>query len=255
MRTISLYVEKESFIHGLDPITKVWLTASLVIIPFIVGDIAAALLCLGINLVLLSIAGVVKQVASVLAMSLVLVVTLFIIQGMFYGGNRTVTLALGSLGFYREGLLYAALLTLRFFNIISSSMVLILTTRPSDLIESLVRRGLSPRIGYVLSSVLQIIPVMVSNTSTIMDAQRSRGMETEGGLATRIKAYLPLMVPLVMSSLVATQERAMALEVRAFNSKNQKTFLHEEMVSPYALIFRTAASAGLVVAIVWRVLS
>lgn len=56
MRTISLYVEKESFIHGLDPITKVWLTASLVIIPFI--------------------------------------------------------------GFYREGLLYAALLTLRFFNII-----------------------------------------------------------------------------------------------------------------------------------------
>lgn len=254
MRTISLYVEKESFIHGLDPVTKLWLTASLLIIPFIVGNIESTLVCLGINLALLSVARVIRRIFSILAMSLVLIITLFIIQGMFYGGNRTAAFALGSLVFYREGLRYATLLTLRFFNIISASMVLILATRPSDLIESLVRRGLSPRIGYVLASVLQIIPMMISNTSTIMDAQRSRGMETEGRLSTRMKAYLPLMAPLVMSSLVATQERAMALEVRAFGAKNPKTFLHEEIIARHALPIRVLASLGLVAAVIWRVI-
>lgn len=254
MRTISLYVEKESFIHGLDPVTKLWLTASLLIIPFIVGNIESTLVCLGINLALLSVARVIRRIFSILAMSLVLIITLFIIQGMFYGGNRTAAFALGSLVFYREGLRYATLLTLRFFNIISASMVLILTTRPSDLIESLVRRGLSPRIGYVLASVLQIIPMMISNTSTIMDAQRSRGMETEGRLVTRMKAYLPLMAPLVMSSLVATQERAMALEVRAFGARNPKTFLHEEIISRHALPIRVLTSLGLVAAVIWRVI-
>lgn len=78
------------------------------------------------------------------------------------------------------------------------------------------QRGLSPRMGYVLQSALQIIPQTLEMAGRIQDAQRARGLETEGSLPRRARAYLPLMLPLVLSSLVATQERAMALEVRGF---------------------------------------
>ena len=129
-----------------------------------------------------------------------------------------------------------------------------MTTKPSDLIESLVRRGLSPRLGYVLGSVLQIIPEMVGTMETITDAQRSRGMETEGKLLVRIKAFIPLIGPLVMNSLVSTRERSMALEVRAFNSKSKKTFINEEQKSGLSKIIKIFLIVLLVASIVWRIL-
>ena len=61
--------------------------------------------------------------------------------------------------------------------------------------------------------------------STITDAQRSRGMETEGNLLTRAKAFLPLISPVVMGALINTRERAVALEVRGFAAKQKKTYL------------------------------
>ena len=67
---------------------------------------------------------------------------------------------------------------------------------------------------------------MTGTMSTITDAQRSRGMETEGKLLTRAKAFIPLMAPVVMSSLINTKERAMALEIRGFNADIKKTYLY-----------------------------
>jgi len=78
------------------------------------------------------------------------------------------------------------------------------------------QKGLSPRIGYVVQSALQIIPQTLESADRIRDAQRARGLETEGRLLTRARAFLPLLLPVVLSSLVATEERAMALEVRGF---------------------------------------
>lgn len=60
-----------------------------------------------------------------------------------------------------------------------------------------------------------------------MDAQRSRGLETEGNLITRAKSFLPLISPVVMSSLINTRERAIALEIRGFEAGQKKTCLRE----------------------------
>ena len=79
----------------------------------------------------------------------------------------------------------------------------------------------------MINSVFQIVPQMMKTKDTIVDAQRSRGMETEGSLMTRIKAFLPLISPVVMSALINTRERAIALEVRGFGRKNKKTFIND----------------------------
>ena len=125
-----------------------------------------------------------------------------------------------------ETAIIAADIAINVLNIIFAFCVLVLTTKPSDIIESMVSRGFSPRIGYVFVSLFQLIPQMTERMSTITDAQRSRGMETEGSLLIRMKAFIPLISPVIMSSFIDTKERAIALEVRGFNSKEKKSFLN-----------------------------
>jgi energy-coupling factor transport system permease protein len=68
---------------------------------------------------------------------------------------------------------------------------------------------------------------MQAKAQTIIAAQRSRGLDTEGSFLKRIGALVPLVGPLVFGSLVEVEERAIAIEARGFTSKNQKTSLHE----------------------------
>lgn len=98
----------------------------------------------------------------------------------------------------------------------------VLSTKPADLVEALEKSGFSKRFGYIINSVFQIIPQMTGTMSTIMDAQRSRGMETEGSLLVRAKAFIPLISPVITSSLINTRERAIALEVRGFDANWQE---------------------------------
>jgi energy-coupling factor transporter transmembrane protein EcfT len=81
--------------------------------------------------------------------------------------------------------------------------------------------------AYVITTTLQIIPQMRKKANTIIDAQRSRGLDTEGGVVKRVKALLPLVGPLVFGSLVDVEERAIAIEARAFTSTLPKTSLRQ----------------------------
>lgn len=253
MRALSLYQERNSVVHRVDPVSKLFYIAAAVAIPVILPTRTVALACLLCSVVLLLLGKVFRKVIPIIGFSFILLLSIIIIQGLFKPENETPLFHIGALIFYKEGLLYALQLCIRVLDILCAFAILVLTTKPSDLIESLVRRGLSPKIGYVLSSVLQIIPQMTATMETIMDAQRSRGMETEGKLSVRIKAFVPLIGPVVMNSLVSTRERALALEVRGFNSKTKKTFLNEEINSAYNLVIKAVLVALVIFSIVWRI--
>ena len=74
-------------------------------------------------------------------------------------------------------------------------------------------------------ATIQIAPRFQAKAGTILDAQRVRGLETEGGMGRRIRALLPLVVPLVLGSIIDIEERAMALDARAFSRQGVKTSL------------------------------
>lgn len=253
MRAMSLYVEKDSIIHRIDPVSKMVYIIAAIFIPIIAPSRIAAYGALILSILVLLAGKVFRRVIPLISFSMIVLLSIIVIQGLFRPGNITPLFSIGKITVYREGLDYALGICIRVITILCSFAVLVLTTKPSDLIESLVRRGLSPRFGYVLSSVLQIIPQMTSTMGTIMDAQRSRGMETEGRLLTRIKAFFPLIGPVVMNSLINTRERAMALEVRAFNSKSKKTFLYEEQKSPYNKLVQWILIGLIIISIVWRI--
>ncbi|QTL99097.1 energy-coupling factor transporter transmembrane protein EcfT [Iocasia frigidifontis] len=255
MKTMSLYQERDTLVHKISPISKIMYIIAVILLLILVPLRKVMLASVLLSFLIIISGRVLRKVFPIIGFSSIVLISVVIIQGLFNLGNKTALFSIGSIVFYKEGLLYAFDICLRVLNILSSFAILVLTTKPSELIESLVRKGLSPRIGYVLNSVLQIIPQMSATMNTITEAQRSRGMETEGSLKTRIKAFFPLIGPVVMSSLINTRERAMALEVRGFNSSVKKTFLNEEKEESYDKVIQLILILIVIVALIWRILS
>lgn len=254
MKTFSMYVHKESLIHRIDPINKILYTITAISVPLILPSMTVSFLFMLFSFVLLVAARVIRRSLPVFAFVFLVLFTVILIQGCFYPGNQTPLFSVGPFVFYMEGLMNALRIVIRAINIVAAFLLLVLTTRPTDLVEELVRRGLSPRIGYVLDSMFQIIPQMVKTIRTIMDAQRSRGLETEGNLWVRVKAFLPLIGPVVMSSLIHAKERALALEVRGLHFEGQRTWLREKRSYPYSREIRGGLLLVLTASIVWRIL-
>lgn len=253
MKSLSLYEEKGSFLNKMYSDVKLIYVVAAILIPILIGGYISYGVAIVVSLLLLLAGGIIRKAVPVVGVSGVILITIVIIQGLFYNANVTPALKLGVIVFYKEGLLYSLGIVLNVFNILLAICVLIFTTKPSDMIESFIDRGFSPRIGYVFVSIFQIIPQMSNTMGTITDAQRSRGMEVKGSLMVRIKAFLPLISPVVMSSLTDTKERAVALEVRGFNAKSKKVFLEERKKRKADTLLEVILILGILAAIVWRV--
>jgi energy-coupling factor transport system permease protein len=108
---------------------------------------------------------------------------------------------------------------------LSGTLLLMLTTRPDHLMEALSQRGLPRWLSYVVLTALQIFPSFQQRASVILEAQQARGLNLKGSLFRRMRLLVPLIVPLILSSIVDVEERAMALEARAFSRAGAKTSL------------------------------
>lgn len=253
MEPNDFYTQKKSCIDQIDPLSKLLFALVSIFITYLFSSIPITCFVLLISTVLLMVGHALRKLVPLLAISFTLLLSIIIVQGLTHPTNETPLLTIGSIIFYQEGLTFALLITLRVFNMLAAFGVLILTTKPDDLMESLMKQGMSPKISYVFLSVFQLIPQMRVTLGKITDAQRSRGMETEGSLMIRIKAFFPLIGPVVLSSLNMTKERAIALEVRGFSSKGKKTFLNEEKSYFYPKIIRCVLVILLIAVIVWRI--
>ncbi|WP_432357396.1 energy-coupling factor transporter transmembrane component T family protein [Sporosarcina sp. UB5] len=255
MNTMTLYVGKDSPVHRVDPLTKLLFVFISIGTTYIMSTHLAVFGILLFTCFILLIGKVFKSILPVIGVSFLLIASIIVVQGFFHPDRATVLFEIGPIPIYKEGFSIAFLITLRVVNMVAAFGVLILTTKPDDLVEALLQKGMSPKFGYVLLSVLQIIPQMIALTGKITDAQRARGMETEGGLWRRFKSFLPLLGPVVLNSLTETRERSIALEIRGFNAKGKRTSLYERENYRYGVPLRIALIAFLLAIIVWRVIS
>jgi energy-coupling factor transport system permease protein len=121
----------------------------------------------------------------------------------------------------------AALISLRLLVLLSCFYVMIFSTHPAHLVSTLEQRGLSSRIAYLTLATLQMIGELQGRAHTIMEAQKCRGVEVEGGVLRRAQAFLPIIGPLVIGAVLNLESRALALELRGFSSRVRRTPLHE----------------------------
>lgn len=255
MKSISLYQDKGTWLNQVHPYTKLVYILAAILIPVIGGKLWLFPILIAVSLGLLISGKVLKSALPLVAFSFTLIIVIFLIQGLFNHSNETVLVSIGPATFYKEGTLYASGIGLNILNMLLSFAVFVLTTSPQELVDELEKSGFSPKFGYIINSIFQILPQMIATKDTITDAQRSRGMETEGSLAVRMKAFLPLISPVVMSSLINTRERAIALEVRGFGRKQKKTWLADRPKHKGDRAIGIVLAVLIVLTIVWRIAS
>jgi energy-coupling factor transport system permease protein len=225
-QAFSLYIARDSAIHRLHPLTKLALVLLCLVLGLFLPGIWLTWAAFVVVILPLALwAGILPRfLSAILKTALPIVISLFLVQGLFWPGGTPIV-ALGPLSLKQEGLAFAVRSAGRFVMIISSFLLLTFTTRPDGLMLALRERGFPNSIAYIMLATLQIVPRFQAKANTILDAQRSRGLETEGNLLVRFRALLPLIQPLLLGSLVDIDERAIALEVRAFSRQGPKTSL------------------------------
>jgi energy-coupling factor transport system permease protein len=226
MSSQTLYLHRSSGLHALHPMTKLTLTCFFLIAAATLPNLW---LVLGVYVFcLIPIAAWGRVLKTFLKSSLTLIwpfaLSLFLIQGFFSPGEN-ILLTLGPLTLKSEGVWLAARFTTRILVWLGAATLLMLVTRPDRLMLALVERGLPRNIAYIILTSLQIIPRFQGKAQLILDAQHARGLDTEGTLVHRTRMLVPLIAPLILSSLLDLDERAIALEARAFNRSGPKTSL------------------------------
>ncbi|MBC2856878.1 MAG: energy-coupling factor transporter transmembrane component T [Cetobacterium sp.] len=154
----------------------------------------------------------------ILKVILPLIIIINLMQLFFYPGNE-VLFSLGPIAAKKEGLEYGLLLTSRLVAVGSSFIWFFRVTKIKDIVVAMENRGLGKKGSYVVLSTLQMIEDLKKQSQVIMDAQKTRGIEVEGGLIHRIKAFVPTLGPLIMSSIANTEEKAITLESRGLSMK------------------------------------
>lgn len=123
---------------------------------------------------------------------------------------------------------YSTALTLRFLVLMTSFSIFFLTTSPDKLSLALERARIPYEFNFAFITSIRFVPVLADEAQSIMDAQRSRGLELDKGrFLTRIKNYIPILLPLIINSIRRSLELAEAMESRAFGATRERTNLYE----------------------------
>jgi energy-coupling factor transport system permease protein len=228
MNNLSMYVARESGLHGLHPLTKSLLVLCLFVAGFALpGNWTSYIIFTGIILPLAFWGGILRELLkTVWKISWPLALSVLLIQSLFWG-EGTPLFELWGMVPKKEGLIFALVSIGRIVLTMGDFMLFTMTTRPDTLMISLKQIGMPSSLAYIVVTTLQIIPSFLKKASTILDAQRSRGLETEGNLFIRSRALVPVILPLVLGSLMDVEERAIAIQARAFGSNKQETSLIE----------------------------
>ena len=149
--------------------------------------------------------------------------SILLVNAFFYPGAVDRLFAIGPVGLSWEGVWFGLISATRILVVFVASILFLFTTPPDDLLEALVDKGASHRLAFVVLSAIQLVPRMQGRAAAILDAQQARGLRVAGSLATRVRALLPLIGPIILGSLIDVRERTLALEARGFGARTERT--------------------------------
>lgn len=244
-----------SAFHRLNPLTKATLATVTAIGAVAIGGLIGPIVLVLVLVVIPALAaGVFRRlVRTSLLLALPIAISAALINLFFFPGGRTVLLQLGPITATAEGLAFALEILARILAISGAVTLFYLTTRPSALVIDLERRGVSSRVGFVANASVQTVPAMVERAAQITAAQRARGLDTEGSVWRRVRGIVPIVGPVILSSIAEVEERTMALEARGFTRPGRRTLLWAPTDTTAERIARWALVVGLVVLIAARI--
>ena len=224
---IFLYLDRDTWIHRLDPRTK------------IIGVLIGFIICLcfnqpiymaAISFSVMLIAHSAKALPNVWRLRFILLL-LFLFSGVlwpFFAEGSTHLWGWGPLKVSNESLLFGIAMGLRLVTFVALGLIFLSTTRNEELTNGLIRMGLPYPIAFALSTALRLIPTFAGAGATIVQAQISRGLDLESrSILGRVGKFIPLAVPLFIYAIRHTNLLAMALESKGFSPESKRTLYYE----------------------------
>lgn len=132
-------------------------------------------------------------------------------------------------------------------------VAVVASVHPARLVDALVERRVPFTVAYLLAATLQAVPRLRDRARGILDAQRCRGLKVRGSLWRRVRALVPLTVPLILGTLSEVDERAMALEARVAAVVRRRTPLDPPPDRRAERLIRWALVAGALLTVLARV--
>ncbi|MHA3066825.1 energy-coupling factor transporter transmembrane component T family protein [Lacticaseibacillus saniviri] len=226
------YLPGDSWIHRLDPRTKLMASFYYIGIIFLANNWQTYLVMFLATMVMIW-ASKIKMGFFLRGVRPLLWLILFTValQVLFARGG-TVYWHWGWLWITQQGLINGAYIFMRFVLIIFVSTLLTLTTQPlslADAVESLLKplrliKVPVTELALVLQIALRFVPTLMDQTSKIMNAQRARGVDFgTGNIFQQMKAVVPLLIPLFVSSFSTADDLATAMESRGYQGGDGRT--------------------------------
>lgn len=229
--TFGQFYPTNSALHKLDPRTKILFLIAYITMLFVANSFYSLALCL----VLLTVGIILSKVpfSSVLRSikGIIFLLAFTAILNLFFHKGQT-PIKIWFITIYAEGIIFSIFLMLRLSFLVMASSLLTLTTTPVNLtdgIESLLTplkwlRFPVHALALIMSIALRFIPTLIDETNRIINAQKSRGADFEtGGLIKKVKAVVPILIPLLISAFRRAEELGDAMDARCYSGSENRT--------------------------------
>lgn len=240
--TFGQYYDSKSIFHRMDPRVKIVLLVLLIVFLFLAKNFYSLCFCALFILFVLFITKVpfktyIKNLKAILP---IIIFTALI--NMFYSEGGVEIFSFWIFTLNTAGIYKAIFMTLRILLLILISSVLTYTTTPNDLTDAIERlfsflkifglKNAVHTLAMMMTIALRFIPTLIEETDKIMNAQKARGADLESGnLIEKIKSLIPILIPLLISSVMRAYQLAEAMECRCYNGGEGRVRMKQLKVS------------------------
>ena len=236
--TLGQYFPGSSWLHKMDPRVKVLLSVAFIVAIFLCRYVLTYALILAFTIFLIGVSGIpLKTILKSLKPLIIILIITALISILFTQSDEAPLLSFWRINIYADGLWRALFMVVRVaLLVVAGSLFLTYTTSPialTDAIESLLKPLSYIKVpvhefAMMMTIALRFIPILIEETEKIMNAQKSRGADlTSGGLLKRVKALVPIIVPLFISAFQRAMDLATAMECRCYRGGKGRTRLRK----------------------------
>lgn len=229
----SLYVDKDTLLHRLDPRAKLALVTSLFIAAYIFAHPVIVVAPLIVAFITLAYAGGLRNLRRVWFIVVALFVVSLVVWPSFVTDAGPVVLAVGPLRITMREFLVALGRSERIATFIIGGLVFITTTSNEEIVRGMRRLGLPYAFCFAVGTALRLFPTFLDAAGTVRQAQEARGLDfSASNPIERIRRFIPLLIPVLMTAFRDIHSQSMALEARGFDTRRGRTFYGDDPLTP-----------------------
>lgn len=256
--TLGQFFPGKSFIHKMDPRAKIILLVAYLVIIFCTFNYVSLALVTLFTVFYIAQSGVPARFYFKSLKVIIVIVIITSLLNLFYGTGDPLW-QWGIIKITANGINRAVFVTVRIVCLILASSCLTFTTSPTELTDAL-ERLMKPlkkikfpvhEIAMMMSLALRFVPTLLEETDKIMQAQKARGADIESGnLIQRIKALIPILIPLFVSAFRRAYELATAMECRCYRGGEGRTrmkSIHMSNLDAVAFVLTVLLIGGVIV--------